>query len=885
MFTTLETFYNDYSLKNNQQPNETVLNRPTMRLKRELREVKSIQDIILRNDIEEYSADKVYEIDEYVQSSTGIYYKSLVDANYNHELADANYWQLISIPSLASGEYSFLYNEFISDGIGRKFYPNFVINSTPAVFRNGVLLSPTYHYTYDQHMVELNETPDENDIIVLTSCYTLESTDNVLAKTEITAEENQYIFDTPFELTAPSVFVDGVLLPWTQFDYGRDYVDLKIPVKEGHVVTICNGAFTGIDAYTKREITNILEDYYLKTETYNQEEIDTIVSDAVTSIYNDDHIVKRDTIYTRSEIETYLQAYYATIEYVNEGLATKADIADTLAGYGIADAYTKNEILALLDDKLDVADFTRDNILYVLQEDGANINSGVNAAYLEGLSASNFMRQDVATQNAGGIDVWDTVEGNSCYYIDFESESLLIDTILYSRNVNKTNEEAYPFYHSGNTEGLIMVAEGDFKGTWYQHLYDFGFLDLTNYHFQVVVTNLGTGQQYDFIPKGYGVGFKDFQSFVMDNQSVNEGSYQYGFIEDNIVKMYSYVKYSDYEFQPIPGHYVLFAFHKTLTHKIYHNQGEEPKSFYQTKLLDTASFANLRNNASGYETPTPPDDVNDDNAFQWLMDGSRETETYESESRAIYEPAWTAYPATIYAAGNSTIYIKSLPVLTRVTITIDSGDGEMLERSLYTDEYGEAYVIVASVSPYYENIIIKIEGDNIVTSTYEIVLYASASDVITNLAFATVGDDNTPTIGLEGTAENYSTTITSGNNTSTDIALCLANFPDSFIGQTVTVNTSDSEVFGFTTQTFTVTQSTYTTLDGTVVDNYGMVALTEGHDLDWYYEHNGTYTVTVSSADVSQEYSVTFDVPAPTFGFDEDTKSYESFDNAPFGED
>ena len=54
MITSFDEFFSDYRIKNNQAPNETVLNTGLLRLKRELRELKSVLDIVVGNAIEDY---------------------------------------------------------------------------------------------------------------------------------------------------------------------------------------------------------------------------------------------------------------------------------------------------------------------------------------------------------------------------------------------------------------------------------------------------------------------------------------------------------------------------------------------------------------------------------------------------------------------------------------------------------------------------------------------------------------------------------------------------------------------------------------------------------------------------------------------------------------
>ena len=100
MFSTLEEFFRDYRVKNGQVPCEVVFNRGPMRLKREIREVKSIQDIIIGNDIPIWNPTTRYEVDEYVYYS-GKIYRSKADSNFNYRPAEnQNFWEKISIVSL-----------------------------------------------------------------------------------------------------------------------------------------------------------------------------------------------------------------------------------------------------------------------------------------------------------------------------------------------------------------------------------------------------------------------------------------------------------------------------------------------------------------------------------------------------------------------------------------------------------------------------------------------------------------------------------------------------------------------------------------------------------------------------------------------------------------
>lgn len=100
MFTTLEQYFNDYRIKNDMVPSEVVLNKGPMRLKREIRELKSLSDIIIGNDIASWSQNTRYELDEYVKYK-GVIYRSTNDGNYNHEPdSSPAMWVKVTVVSL-----------------------------------------------------------------------------------------------------------------------------------------------------------------------------------------------------------------------------------------------------------------------------------------------------------------------------------------------------------------------------------------------------------------------------------------------------------------------------------------------------------------------------------------------------------------------------------------------------------------------------------------------------------------------------------------------------------------------------------------------------------------------------------------------------------------
>lgn len=99
MFCTMDEYYQNYRVKAGQVPNEVTLNRGPFRLKREIRELKSVQDIILGNDIETWNPKKYYEVDEYI-TYNDVVYRSKIDGNYNLTPGVSNDWVRVEVVSL-----------------------------------------------------------------------------------------------------------------------------------------------------------------------------------------------------------------------------------------------------------------------------------------------------------------------------------------------------------------------------------------------------------------------------------------------------------------------------------------------------------------------------------------------------------------------------------------------------------------------------------------------------------------------------------------------------------------------------------------------------------------------------------------------------------------
>lgn len=101
MFVDLENFYKNYRIKNTEVPNEVTLNRGIMRLKREIRELKSIIDVITKKELEPWSNSKYYEADEYVSWNKNNY-RSRVNGNHGLVPGISSDWELVTLETIGN---------------------------------------------------------------------------------------------------------------------------------------------------------------------------------------------------------------------------------------------------------------------------------------------------------------------------------------------------------------------------------------------------------------------------------------------------------------------------------------------------------------------------------------------------------------------------------------------------------------------------------------------------------------------------------------------------------------------------------------------------------------------------------------------------------------
>lgn len=555
MFVTIEDFFNNYRIKNQQQPNETVLNRGLMRLKRETRELKSVIDILTGVTLPVWNNGKIYEADEYVTHGELIY-RSRTDQNFNNAPApaDAANWQLITIDSVAASKGAVIkHNVYTAAQAQVTFVTPFNLESTPMVFADGVLLSTDKFTVTNNTTVTLAQPCVQGEIITIIAGITYDSS-LVIAKQTFTSTANQYLFVTEFVLKSPSVFVDGLLVQESEYSWYNKTIEFDTPLTAGKTVVVGNGSVLGSEIYTTIDVDNKLSLKRDITDSYSKTDVDTLLSPLASTLYVDTQISGLDS--------------------------QKADTATTLTGYGITDAYTKAEVDAIELTKLDASNYTAADILQkLLTVDGHG--SGLDADDLDGHQAWKYVRVDSSptmltdahvvhaansTQYIG--DPTTPLELISEIYFDVDaSQSYSGTPAIYIRKYDENQQlvQNGTVYHSANTSHMMIVREGYFKGTWEPSLLNnFGITQHTDYNWMVIVTPVVTGTEHDY-NKDFAAGHTPYTGF--DNNITwdqNQSEYHYGYVQDGIVKMQA-IHRDGSNVIDLPGRYQLIGVMKTFS--------------------------------------------------------------------------------------------------------------------------------------------------------------------------------------------------------------------------------------------------------------------------------------------------------------------------------
>ena len=555
MFVTLEDFFNNYRIKNQQQPNETVLNRGLMRLKRETRELKAVIDILTGVSLPVWNNGKIYEADEYVTYGELIY-RSRTDQNFNNTPVptDNVNWQLITIDSVAASKGTVIKHHVYTATNGQvSFVTPFNLESTPMVFSDGILLPIDKFTVTNNTTVTLSAPCVQNEIITIIAGITYDSS-LVIAKQTFTSTANQYLFVTDFMIKSPSVFVDGVLVAETSYSWYNKTIEFVTPLAAGKRVVVGNGSVLGSEIYTTQDVDNKLDLKRDVADSYSKTDVNALLSPLASLSYVDLQISGLDS--------------------------QKADNATTLSGYGITDAYTKAEIDIIEATKLDASAYTAADILQKLSSvDGHG--SGLDSDKLDGKQAWKYVSVDtkpVMLTDAHIVNAANAIQylGDpntalqliSEIYLDVDaSQSYAGNPGIYIRKYDESQQlvQNGVVYHSANTSHMMVVREGYFKGTWEPSLLnDFNIASHADYNWVVIVTPVVTGTEHDY-NKDFAAGHTPYTGF--DNNITwdqNQSEYHYGYVQDGIVKMQA-IHRDGSSVIDLPGRYQLIGIVKSFS--------------------------------------------------------------------------------------------------------------------------------------------------------------------------------------------------------------------------------------------------------------------------------------------------------------------------------
>ena len=712
MQTTLNNFYSEYGIRNGQAPNETVLNRGLLRLKREIREIYSILQIIQGKPIEEWNPDKIFELDEYVQYK-GAIYKSILDTNYSmYPDGSEGAWEAVSFDTLKHSNVAFEHNYITATEGQRKFNVTFRIDALPMVFVNGILISPD-NYTWDSKSVTLKSAVALGRVVTVVTGIAYES-ERICARRQMIASAEQYTFTVPFDLVTPSVFVNGVLISEDEYTYTKTSVTLNVPAHLGDVIVICNGALSGVETYTQAEVEELLKQYALKNTVYTKTEVDNALKTTKQQILADNSLAKTKDTVSKTQLQDSLNNFY-TAPTVDKKLEAKANKAESLSGYGIKNAYTKSETETKLNTKLNKSDFNRSAVMNLIQnntEDG----TGLNADTLQGLTAPQFMRTDAKTTNAGGIVVYNSQTETTA---SAEICPTGTDPNTYiSRSLGNGFRKTSKVVNTGTSNGMFFICEGDFYGTYWKNLHQFGCVNPEDYQWTVTVGLCGTGREFDFVPKGYGIGSL-FKAFSIGSSDTKNGAYAYGFVDNNVLKTYAYVKTSVSNFVKTYGHFQLLGIRKEFCTYVNGTQFVDdgdttPLTKYHFSrpydMTDSEFEQHTTKAIANGATPTAPA-VNSDNALTVVngdLTHDNSTITYNSKEVLPKQPNVWLSSDTISASTPIQCTLYNGPAQKIVDSISATGDIEVIKQDMQFSSLGDLSFVIQAKNPFRTNGVVKI---------------------------------------------------------------------------------------------------------------------------------------------------------------------------------
>ena len=166
-----------------------------------------------------------------------------------------------------------------------------------------------------------------------------------------------------------------------------------------------------------------------------------------------------------SEFATAEQGAKADTALQASDIANKADKADSLAGYGIGDAFTKTEVEGLIQEAKDYADENDANATYSIEYDNTTDPTnpviklvGANGGATTSISAKEFIKDGMLdkaeydVENNKIVLTWNTDAGKETMDIDLND---LVDTYTGEGAINVSNDGKITVIEKGITEAML----------------------------------------------------------------------------------------------------------------------------------------------------------------------------------------------------------------------------------------------------------------------------------------------------------------------------------------------------------------------------------------------------------------------------------------------
>lgn len=259
ILTDLQTFEDDYLLKNGDIPDEVALAAAPVHLKKEIIELYSVMNILTGGEPDAYNAGTTYRICQYVRHD-GLNYKSRIADNIGNTPfpGDVTNWELVTISAAGAGGGEIFYETYTATAAQTVFTTPFNMNGEPMIFVGGILWEDT-RYVKDNNTQVTLDAVDEGEIVVITSGISID-TAVVIAKNEFTTTAGQTVFTCTFDLAEPSAFVNGSLQQPDTFSFNGTDLTFNEGITENTHVLISNGGIIGSDVYNITEVDTLLDD-------------------------------------------------------------------------------------------------------------------------------------------------------------------------------------------------------------------------------------------------------------------------------------------------------------------------------------------------------------------------------------------------------------------------------------------------------------------------------------------------------------------------------------------------------------------------------------------------------------------------------------------------